>query len=41
MHEFWAILATNMMYIRLQNYNIMVVGEHGIQAFEVVVVVFV
>ena len=41
MHEFWTILAANMMYTRLQNYKIMVIGEHGIQTFEVVVVVFV
>jgi len=29
----------NMMYTRLQNYIDMVVGEHGIQTFKVVVVV--
>ena len=39
MHEFWTIPSTNMMYTRLQNYTNMMVGEHGIQTFEVVIVV--
>ena len=39
MHEFWTIPTANMMYTRLQNYMSMVVGKHGIQAFEVEVVV--
>ena len=42
MHEFWIIPTANlnMTYTRSQNYTNMVVGEHGIQAFEVVVVAF-
>ena len=39
MHEFWTNPIANMTYTRLQNYTIMVLGEHGIQTFEVVVVV--
>jgi hypothetical protein len=39
MHEFWTILIANVTYTRLQNYTILVVGEHGIQPFKVVVVV--
>ena len=38
MHEFWTNSTTNMMYTRSQNYTSMVVGQHGIQTFEVVVV---
>ena len=34
MHEFWTISTANMRYTRLQNYTRMVVGKHGIQAFE-------
>ena len=40
MHEIWTILTANMMYTRTQNYTNMVVGEHGIQIFEVAIVVF-
>ena len=39
MQEFWAIPTANMMYTRLQNYTNMMVGEHGIQTFEIMVVV--
>ena len=39
MHEFWIIPIVNMTYTRSQNYTNMVVGEHGIQTFELVVVV--
>ena len=39
MHEFGTILIANMTYTRLQNYKIMMVGRHGIQTCEVVVVV--
>jgi hypothetical protein len=39
MHEFWTIPIANVMYTCSQNYTNMVVGEHGIQTFEVVVVV--
>ena len=35
MHESWVILAIHMTYNRLQNYTDMVVGELGIQTFEV------
>ena len=38
MHDFWTISTATMMYTRSQNYTNMVVGEHGIQTFEVVVV---
>jgi hypothetical protein len=34
-------LTANMMYTRSQNYTNMVIGEHEIQTFEVVVVAFV
>ena len=41
MHEFWTIPRYNKTYIRLQNYtNNIVVGEHGIQPFEVAVVMW-
>ena len=39
LHEFWVIPIAKMTYTRLQNYTNTVVGEHGIQTFEVVVVV--
>ena len=39
MHEFWIILTDDIAYTRSQNYTKIVVGEHGIQTFEVVVVV--
>ena len=39
-HEFWTIPIANMTYTRSQYYLDMVVGEHGIQMFKVVVVVF-
>ena len=38
MHEVWTIPTANMTYTRLQNYTNMMVGEHGIQTFGVVVV---
>ena len=38
-HEFWTIPTTNLMYNKLQNYTNMVVGEHGIQTFEVMIIV--
>jgi hypothetical protein len=38
MHEFWVIPTTNLTYTRLQNYANVLVGEHGIQTFEVVTV---
>ena len=38
MHELWTIATANMAYARLQNYTNLVVGENGIQAIEVVVV---
>ena len=38
MHDFWTISTATMMYTRSQNYTNMVVGEHGIQTFEVVIV---
>ena len=41
MHEFGTIPTTNVTYTRSQNYTNMVVGEHGLQTFEVVVVVVV
>ena len=34
MHEFWTISTANMAYTRSQTYTNMLVGEHGIQAFE-------
>ena len=39
MHDFWTIPTASMTYTRSQNYTNMVVGEHGIQTFKVVVVV--
>ena len=39
MQEFWTISIINIMYTRLQNCTNMMVGEHGIQMFEVLVVV--
>lgn len=39
-HELWTILTANMTYTRLKNYINMMIGEHGIQAFKVVVVMF-
>jgi hypothetical protein len=39
MHEFWTILIANMTYIRSQNHTSIMVGEHGLQIFVVVVVV--
>ena len=41
MHELWTILTINMMYTISQNYTNMIVDKHGIQTFEVVLVVFV
>ena len=38
MHEVWTISTANMTYTRLQNYTNMMVDEHGIQTFGVVVV---
>ena len=38
-HGFWTNLIANMMCTRLQNYANMMVGKHGIQTFEVIVVV--
>ena len=38
-HELWTIPTTNMMDARSQNYTNMVVDKHGMQTFEVVVVV--
>ena len=39
MHELWTIPTTNMTCTRSQNYTNMVVGKHGIQTIEDVVVV--
>ena len=39
MHEFWTIPIANMTYMGSQNYTNMLVGEHGIQTFEFVIVV--
>ena len=39
MHEFETIPIANMVFTRSQNYTNMVVGKHGIQRFEVVVIV--
>ena len=36
---FWTIPTTKIMYTRSQNYINLVLGKHGIQIFEVVVVV--
>ena len=38
MHEFWTIPAMNMTYTSLQNYTNMMVDRHGIQTFEVMIV---
>ena len=38
-HELWTISIVNMMYTRSQNFTNMVVGQHGIQTFKVVLVV--
>ena len=38
-NEFWTIAAANMTYTKLQNYTNSVIGEHGIQTFEFMVVV--
>ena len=40
MYEFWTISTVNMTYNVSQNYTNTVVSEHGIQTFEVVIVVF-
>ena len=39
MHEFRTIPIINIMYIRSHKYTNMMVGEHGLQTFKVVVVV--
>ena len=39
MHKFWTIPTVNITYISFWTYTSMVVGEHGIQTFKVVVVV--
>jgi hypothetical protein len=39
MHDFKTISTTNKTYTWLQNHTNMVVGEHGVQTFKVVVVV--
>jgi hypothetical protein len=39
LHELGKILIVNMMYIKSQKYTNMMVGEHGIQTFKVVVIV--
>ena len=39
--KLWKNPPANMMYTRSQNYTNMVIGKHGIQTFEVVVVTFV
>ena len=38
MYEFWTRPAANITCTRSQNYKNMVVGEHGIQTFNIVVV---
>jgi hypothetical protein len=38
MHEILTTPTTNMTYIGSQNYTNMVVGEHGIQTFEPIIV---
>jgi hypothetical protein len=38
MHGFWTIPTASMMYINLQLYTSMMRGEHGIQTFEVMIV---
>ena len=39
MHEFWSIPPANVMYTRLQNHTNMMVSEHGIKTFEVMIIV--
>jgi hypothetical protein len=39
MREFWTMPTANMMYTQSQNYTNMLVGEHGIQTFELVIVI--
>jgi hypothetical protein len=39
MHEFRIISTIYMTYTKLQNYTIMMVGEHEMQTFKIVVVV--
>ena len=39
MHKFWTILTSDVAYTRVQKYTYMMVGELGIQIFEVGVVV--
>ena len=39
MHEFWTFPTANRMYTKSQNYTYIVVDEHGIHTFNVVVVV--
>ena len=38
MHEFWTISTVNMTYNMSQNYTNMMVDEHEIQTFEVVII---
>ena len=38
-HEFWKMPTANMTYTRLQNYTNLMVGKHGIQTFEVMIVI--
>ena len=40
MYDSWTISTAYMLYTRLQNHTNMMVGKHGIQTFEVVVVVW-
>ena len=37
MHEFWTISIVNMLYINMNNYTSMMVGEHELQTFKIVV----
>ena len=37
-NEFWVIPITNMTFTRLQNYTNVLVDKHGIQTFEVVII---
>ena len=39
MHEYWIISHVNVTYIRLKFYTNMVVNEHEIQTFKIVVIV--
>ena len=39
MHEIWIVPSANMMYTRSKNYINLVIGEHKMQTFKVVVVV--